>query len=80
MYLSKSINWNGEQADMVGFIPGSITMHDTPARARIGAIWKETGQGAWSKQSDDDSPAIINAHEFHYASIDGLPKDTVFRT
>ena len=77
IYLAKNLSWNGERAEMVGFIPGSVTMHDTPQGRGLVRL-KETGRGAWPKQSEPEQLATIFAHEFHYASIDGLPDDTVF--
>jgi cobyrinic acid a,c-diamide synthase len=77
MYLAKSISWKGETADMVGFIPGTVRMHDKPQGRGLVRV-SETGQGRWSKFSENDQPAIIMAHEFHYASLDGLPDDTVY--
>ncbi|MCP4933599.1 MAG: hydrogenobyrinic acid a,c-diamide synthase (glutamine-hydrolyzing) [bacterium] len=77
MYLSKQIIWRDEIAEMVGFIPGTVTMHDAP-QGRGLVLLQETGQGAWPEQSGDEQPATIKAHEFHYASLEGLPDDTVF--
>lgn len=77
MYLAKSISWKGETADMVGFIPGTVRMHDKPQGRGLVRV-SETGQGRWSKCSENDQPATIMAHEFHYASLDGLPDDTVY--
>ncbi len=77
MYLAQSIRWKGERAEMVGFIPGSITMHETPQGRGLVKV-QETGQGPWSKPSGSGGPVPIMAHEFHYASLEGLPQDTVF--
>ena len=77
MYLSKQISWRDETAQMVGYIPGTVTMHDKPQGRGLVRL-QETGQGAWPKQSTNDQPATIMAHEFHYASLEGLPGDTVF--
>ncbi len=77
MYLSKQISWRDEVAQMIGFIPGSVLMHDAPQGRGLVRL-QETGRGAWPKQSGDDQPATIMAHEFHYASLEGLPDDTVF--
>ncbi len=77
MYLSKQISWRDEVAEMIGFIPGSVSMHAAPQGRGLVRL-QETGRGAWPKQSGDDRPATIMAHEFHYASLEGLPDDTVF--
>ncbi len=77
MYLSKQISWRDEIAQMIGFIPGSVFMHDAPQGRGLVRL-QETGRGAWPKRSDDDQPVPIMAHEFHYASLEGLPDDTVF--
>ncbi len=72
MYLCEAIEWRGESAPMVGLIPGRAVMHDRPQ-----------GRGHVEFVSNDDCPwkgegCVVRAHEFHYASIEGLPPDTVY--
>lgn len=75
MYLSRSISWQGEKAAMVGVIAGDSVMHDRP-RGRGYMRLEETTNGPWGRVSDD----VFPAHEFHYASLDGLvaPMNTAF--
>ena len=77
MYLAENIIWNGEVAQMVGFIPSSVVMHDKPQGRGLVRL-QETGQGLWPKPKNNDQNAEIKAHEFHYASLEGLPDDTRF--
>ncbi|MBT5036409.1 MAG: cobyrinate a,c-diamide synthase [Rhodospirillaceae bacterium] len=75
LYLSQSLSWQGDKFDMVGIIPGDGVMHDRPI-GRGYVQLQETGDGLWStpREQDQDFPA----HEFHYASLDGLSSDQRF--
>lgn len=75
MYLAREIRWGDERAEMVGFIPGIVTMHDKPQGRGLVALL-ETGQGLWPKAAGSGQAARLAAHEFHYASLDELPADT----
>jgi len=77
MYLSKSIEWQGRRAQMVGFIPGTVTMHKKPQGRGLVRV-RETGAGLWPKPGVGGAYATITAHEFHYASLQDLPPDTVY--
>jgi len=68
MYLSRSLSWNGEQANMVGIIPGDIVMHKKP-QGRGYVKLQETPEMPWP---GGDSGHIINAHEFHYSGLENL--------
>lgn len=68
MYLSQSIDWNGESQPMVGFIPGRSVMHRTP-QGRGYVRYDCTDANPWGSAGRG-----IRAHEFHYASLDGLPE------
>lgn len=72
MYLSRSLTWQSQQNDMVGFIPGDAVMHERPV-GRGYVLLHETPAMPWPgrKNSDEDLPA----HEFHYASLENLPDD-----
>ncbi len=94
MYLSRSINYQGNSYQMVGAIPGDVKMHDKPI-GRGYVHLKEDEAHPWprpnplSKPSPQSSPASgrgserenqpsIFAHEFHYSSLENLPPDTRF--
>ncbi len=72
MYLCDSLTWNGQTAPMVGLIHGDAVMHARP-QGRGYARFDLRDNHPWGQQ---DAP--VQAHEFHYASIDGLPEDTEF--
>ena len=70
MYLCDSLSWQGETCAMVGVIPGAAVMHVRP-QGRGYARFTNTDAHPWGAPGGS-----IRAHEFHYASIDGLPEDT----
>jgi len=71
MYLSQNIRWQNEAFDMVGTVPGDITVENRP-QGRGYVVLQETGQSLWpaAKDSPDESSSRIPAHEFHYARLD----------
>lgn len=70
MYLCEKIIWNGKGADMVGVIPARAVMNKKP-QGRGFARLKATGNAPWTSGE-------FAVHEFHYASLEGLPGDTKF--
>ncbi|OQX15078.1 MAG: cobyrinic acid a,c-diamide synthase [Thiothrix lacustris] len=68
MYLSRSLIWNGQQADMVGVIPGDAVMHTKP-QGRGYVKLQETADMPWP---NGDTLHTINAHEFHYSRLENL--------
>ena len=68
MYLSRSLIWNGQQAEMVGIIPGDAVMHPKP-QGRGYVKLQETADMPWP---GGDSSHTINAHEFHYSRLENL--------
>lgn len=68
MYLSRRIIWNGQQADMVGVIPGDAVMHPKP-QGRGYVKLQETADMPWP---GGDTLHTINAHEFHYSRLENL--------
>ncbi|MCL4112372.1 UNVERIFIED_CONTAM: hypothetical protein GTU68_007210 [Idotea baltica] len=76
MYLSESIHWKKQSADMVGIIPAKSIMNQKP-QGRGYVRLEETESMPWdsiqkSKQSsglDENTTITINAHEFHYSSL-----------
>ncbi len=77
IYLSQSISWKGKSAEMVGFIPGKIVMHEKPQGRGLVKV-RETGAGKWPKHSGASERATMAAHEFHYASLEDLPDNLVY--
>ncbi|MBU0621803.1 MAG: hydrogenobyrinic acid a,c-diamide synthase (glutamine-hydrolyzing) [Gammaproteobacteria bacterium] len=75
MYLSRGIEYEGRTYEMVGAIPGDVKMHAKPI-GRGYVHLKEDEAHPWPRP---DSPAKqIRAHEFHYSSLENLPKDSRF--
>ncbi|MBJ6611399.1 MAG: cobyrinate a,c-diamide synthase [Candidatus Thiothrix moscowensis] len=68
MYLSRSLVWNGQQASMVGVIPGDAVMYPRP-QGRGYVKLQETADMPWP---GGDSSKTINAHEFHYSRLENL--------
>lgn len=68
MYLSRSLVWNGQQASMVGVIPGDAVMCPRP-QGRGYVKLQETADMPWP---GGDSSKTINAHEFHYSRLENL--------
>jgi cobyrinic acid a,c-diamide synthase len=71
MYLSRSLNWQGETRQMVGVVPGDTVMHERPI-GRGYVRLQPTGEDRWQE------PAEIPAHEFHYSSLENLPSDSIY--
>jgi cobyrinic acid a,c-diamide synthase len=71
MYLSKSLNWQGQTRRMVGVVPGDTVMHERPV-GRGYARLEPTGDDRWQET------ASIPAHEFHYSSLENLPADSIY--
>jgi cobyrinic acid a,c-diamide synthase len=75
MYLTESIEWQGNVAKMVGIIPAKTKMNVKP-QGRGYVQLQETTNFPWPK-STDNSP-LIYAHEFHYSSLVELSADIKF--
>jgi len=67
MYLCERLISNGDSAEMVGVIPGNAVMNKRPQGRGFAAL-KATGKAPWTSGE-------FTAHEFHYASLEGLPDD-----
>lgn len=74
MYLARSLIWNGQQAPMVGIIPGDAVMHAKP-QGRGYVQLQETADMPWA---GGDPSRIIQAHEFHYSRLENLTKQGKF--
>ncbi len=75
MYLSNSISWRGHSAEMVGIISGNIVMSERP-QGRGFVKLEETGAAPWGSMASSNEP--LQAHEFHYAQLKGLPDDSKY--
>ena len=73
MYLSQSIEWQGQKEKMVGTVPGDIVVEDRP-QGRGYVVLEETAQNAWpAAPHNPGRPGVrIAAHEFHYARLRNL--------
>ena len=76
MYLAQSLSWNGESHDMVGILPAQAVMHDRP-QGRGYVVLEENPQ-AHPWPSRHDAVTSLQAHEFHYSGLQGLPEDARF--
>ena len=74
MYLSRSISWNGAEAEMVGVIPGRVTMSPRP-HGRGYIQLRETSASPWPGREEGKA---IAGHEFHYSELQDLPPDVTF--
>jgi cobyrinic acid a,c-diamide synthase len=72
MYLCDSLTWNGETHEMVAAISGDVVMHKRP-RGRGYVVFTARDTHPWA-----DAGTSTNAHEFHYASLENLPRETCF--
>jgi len=64
MYLSRSIHWQGKEAQMVGAINADIEMNERP-QGRGYVSLQQTHNTLWPMRSDKN----IYAHEFHYSAF-----------
>jgi len=74
MYLSRSIAWRGRELEMVGVVPGRVTMSARP-HGRGYIQLEEASAMPWP-----GAPAgeVVAGHEFHYSELQGLPADARF--
>jgi len=76
MLLARSIRWRGHTAEMVGVIPGDAVMQERPV-GRGYVQLAETDAMPWPASIATDAgapgPALVRGHEFHHASLEGLP-------
>ncbi len=76
MYLSQSLSWNGANHAMVGALPASSSMHEKPQGRGYVKLAEIGDQHPW--MSPGHSAKTLQAHEFHYSSLDGLPENSRF--
>lgn len=75
MLLSRSIRWGDRVAPMVGVIPGDAVMHERPV-GRGYVELAETTDMPWPALADTaglPQAGVVRGHEFHHASLEGLP-------
>lgn len=78
MYLARNIDWRGQNADMVGFVPADVIVGDRP-QGRGYMLLKETGQSPWPASPGHTArPDGTPVHEFHYARLENLEDKPVF--
>ncbi|MFW2373537.1 MAG: cobyrinate a,c-diamide synthase [Gammaproteobacteria bacterium] len=70
MYLSRSLQWQGEKAEMVGVIAADTVMHSRP-QGRGYIQLAETQQHPWLKM-EPAPDKIISGHEFHYSALENV--------
>ncbi len=68
MYLSESINWQGETWPMVGVIPAKAVMNQRPQGRGYVRLY-ERAEMPWPADSRNQPSASISAHEFHYSKL-----------
>jgi cobyrinic acid a,c-diamide synthase len=77
MYLSRSLEWKGRRAAMVGAIEADAVMHDKP-RGRGYVKLRETGKSPWPLLDGDNKERMVNAHEFHYSDLENCAPELDF--
>jgi cobyrinic acid a,c-diamide synthase len=76
MYLAQSIHWNGESHDMVGVLPAQAVMHERPQGRGYVVLDENPDTHPWTSRPATATP--LQAHEFHYSALQGLPDDASF--
>ncbi len=76
MYLCQALEWQGQRHDMVGFLPGTSVLHDRPV-GRGYVKLRETPAMPWP-MAGINADKTVQAHEFHYASLENLPPEVNF--
>ena len=76
MYLSRSLSWKDQKAEMVGFIPAECVMHKAP-QGRGYIQLEETTEHPWGAFKPSPEP-IIAGHEFHYSALENLQPNVKF--
>lgn len=72
MYLCRSLQWGDDKYPMCNVVPGDAVMCQRP-QGRGYTVFQTLPEHPWDRQIEK-----LPAHEFHYARIDNLAKDTVF--
>jgi len=78
MYLTRSITWNNQTHEMVGFIPADTVMHAKP-QGRGLVVLEETQAMPWPPSTATQGRGSQRpAHEFHYAALENVAAGTRF--
>jgi cobyrinic acid a,c-diamide synthase len=78
MYLTRSIAWESERHEMVGFVPADTVMHATP-QGRGLVVLEATDVSPWlGRETAGRGSLRIPAHEFHHAALEHLDPATRF--
>ncbi|NIP74108.1 MAG: cobyrinate a,c-diamide synthase [Gammaproteobacteria bacterium] len=77
MYLARTLVWGERRCEMVGAIPGDVRVHERP-QGRGYARLRETSYAPWRCGGAGSGAVEINAHEFHYSSLENLSGDLRF--
>lgn len=73
MYLTRSLRWQGREAEMVGIIPADTVMYERPQGRGYIAL-RERSDNPWPDHPD--ARDTIAAHEFHYSRLENLALET----
>lgn len=73
MYLTRSIEYAKQRADMVGLIDAACVMTAKP-QGRGYVQFSENENTLWEK----NNTAVINAHEFHHSRLEDIKVDSLF--
>ncbi len=76
MYLAKSLSWNGASHDMVGVLDAQAVMHDRPQGRGYVVLDEIADKHPWPLRPGTQTS--LQAHEFHYSALQGLPDDAGF--
>ena len=76
MYLARRLSWQDQSSEMVGVIPGDISMHARPM-GRGYIQLEQTSQHPWPGSMTDPTN-YIPGHEFHYSVLENLPAGQEF--
>ncbi len=76
MYLSQSMTWNGNSHEMVGVLPAQAVMHERPQGRGYVVLEENPQTHPWPSRAG--ASASLQAHEFHYSALQGLPDDARF--
>ena len=79
MYLSRSISWANREYEMVGLIPADTVFHERPVgRGYVKMLMNEHHPWAGMSENDNGLRDSIQAHEFHYSSLENIEPDLSF--
>jgi len=76
MYLAQSLSWNGDSHEMVGVLPAQAVMHERPQGRGYVVLDENLKAHPWP--SRPGAVTTLQAHEFHYSSLQGLPENARF--